>query len=375
MILHLINDEKIVDRTIESYEAVLNNKNVFIVFCNKGSGNFISKFVHSRSNVIFYDEKCDRIERDFSNFNKILIHLLDIRKINFVEKYIRHTPTIYWGIWGGDIYPTLLAGRGYQLFSPENSYLKRNKIKRNLLLLLNYYKIKSRKIEKFIHEKVDYIGGDDGDILLLKQYLGVSKKKFKSFAYPYDAILGEKLKQCRVDEQSKCILCGNSASYTNNQEYVLNFLKKMGVDSSYKVKMPLSYGGDKEYISLIIEKGKQYFGENYIPILDFLPLNQYNQLFIDARICIYGSWRQEAFGNIIIALYLGSKIYMSKNNPLTGSLKELGFSLFIIEEATQESFLEPLSELDKEKNRELIIDLYSLERRQQLIMQYFSDRD
>ena len=149
----------------------------------------------------------------------------------------------------------------------------------------------------------------------------------------------------------------------------------MGVDSSYKVKMPLSYGGDKEYISLIIEKGKQYFGENYIPILHFLPLNQYNQLFIDARICIYGSWRQEAFGNIIIALYLGSKIFMSKNNPRTGSLKELGFSLFIIEEATQESFFEPLSELDKEKNRELIIDLYSLERRQQLIMQYFSDRD
>ena len=45
MILHLINDEKIVNRTIESYEAVLNNENVFIVFCNKGSGNFVSKFV------------------------------------------------------------------------------------------------------------------------------------------------------------------------------------------------------------------------------------------------------------------------------------------------------------------------------------------
>ena len=84
MILHLINDE-----------AVLNNENVFIVFCNKGSGNFVPKFVHSRNNVIFYDEKCDRIERDFSDFNKIFIHLLDIRKINFVRKYIRHAPTIY----------------------------------------------------------------------------------------------------------------------------------------------------------------------------------------------------------------------------------------------------------------------------------------
>ena len=31
--------------------------------------------------------------------------------------------------------------------------------------------------------------------------------------------------------------------------------------------------------------------------------------------------------------------------------------------------------LDKEKNRELIIDLYSLERRQKLIIQYFSDWD
>ena len=64
---------------------------------------------------------------------------------------------------------------------------------------------------------------------------------------------------------------------------------------------------------------------------------------------------------------------MSRNNPLADSLRELGFSLFIIEEATQKIFFEPLSELDKKKNRELVSNLYSLERKKQLIMQNFSD--
>lgn len=373
MILHLINDEKIVNRTIESYDSVLNNENIFIVFCNKDSGHFLSKYVSPRNNVIFYDERYDRVERGFSNCGKVLIHFLDDKKINFIEKYIKHSPIIYWAIWGADIYSDLLQSRGYRLFSPENSYLKRDRIKRNILSFLNYYRIRARKKEKFIRERVDYIGGDDGDVLLLKKYLGISKEKYATFAYPYDAVLGEKLKQCRVSENSKCILCGNSASYTNNQEYVLNFLKRMGVDSSYKIKMPLSYGGDKEYITSIIDKGRLYFGECYTPILNFLPLEQYNQLFLDARICVYGSWRQEAFGNIVIALYLGSKIYMSRNNPLADSLRKLGFSLFIIEEATQNVFFEPLSELDKKKNRDLIINLFSLERKKQLIIQNFSD--
>jgi len=64
---------------------------------------------------------------------------------------------------------------------------------------------------------------------------------------------------------------------------------------------------------------------------------------------------------------------MSRNNPLADSLRKLGFSLFIIEEATQNVFFEPLSELDKKKNRDLIINLFSLERKKQLIIQNFSD--
>ncbi len=80
MILHLINDEKIVNRTIESYEEVLSKENVFIVFCNKDSDSFIPKYVSPRNNVVFYDERYDRIERDFSTFGKVLIHFLDEKK-------------------------------------------------------------------------------------------------------------------------------------------------------------------------------------------------------------------------------------------------------------------------------------------------------
>ena len=37
---------------------------------------------------------------------------------------------------------------------------------------------------------------------------------------------------------------------------------------------------------------------------------------LSADVFIYGNWRQEAVGNILIALFIGGKVFLDEKNPL-----------------------------------------------------------
>ena len=77
MILHLLHDEKIVNRTIDLFEEAYPDNNLFVVF----SGKKKFRFVEKRLNVISYKEFF-RSRNDYV-FSAIIIHFLNIRKINF----------------------------------------------------------------------------------------------------------------------------------------------------------------------------------------------------------------------------------------------------------------------------------------------------
>lgn len=366
MILHLINDEKIVANTIASIEGVLPGQNTYIIFCSPNRQYYSKNLNTIEKNIILFKHPNDLLGLDFTKYEKVVISLFDEPKYQFVEKYIKHPVKIYWAIWGGDLYNEILLGRGYQLYSKNNSYAKAHRFKIFIKrLFLN--RIRTIKYTKFIKGKVDYLLCVPCDAKLLNKYLGIKKRTLPSFAYAYDQILGKELLDTSVRYNSKNILCGNSASYTNNQEYVLEKINNIGLKAEYSVVMPLNYGGDENYISNIIKLGNVYFGEQYKPLCEFLPLNKYNQILLDATISVFGSWRQEAVGNIVILLYLGSKVYLSKRNPLLEHFRQYGFIIFTIEEADYSTFYQPIDEICKSNNRELVKKIFSHERKMNLI--------
>ncbi len=188
------------------------------------------------------------------------------------------------------------------------------------------------------------------------------------FYYPIESILGTEMMNKWVEGNN--IQIGNSASTTNNHEYAMRYLAKLELNDR-KVVVPLSYSGTAEYRNSVKKAGTTSFGNNFIPLENFLPLEEYNRLMTSFGVAIYGNWRQEAIGNILISLYLGAKVFLPKVNPVSEWAKRHNLIVFELETISQEAIDTPLDEASRKHNREILLELYSLNRLKSLIVSNF----
>lgn len=364
MILHLLHDEKIVNRTINLFEEAYPDNNLFVVF----SGKKKFRFVEKKLNVISYKEFF-RSRNDYA-FSAVIIHFLNIRKINFLLRLNKWDLPIYWIIWGADLYNKLLVPKGFKMFPPNHFFTRDIKWWRTPVLAIKKY-IASKKQMKtidFIKTHVDYIVTDttenDYDNLVL-YYPQLKVKKWKDFFYyPIDMILSPELLNLSV--KKNWIMIGNSASATNNHEYALELLSKLDIGDR-KVVMPLSYSGKKKYIKHILNIAENSLGENFYPLLKFMPLSEYNEILLNVNVAIFANWRQEAIGNILVALYLGAKVYISSHNPIFDWAANHGFIIFELEKINQFEIDNPLDDIAINTNRKIIQELYNRDRFMELV--------
>jgi len=127
------------------------------------------------------------------------------------------------------------------------------------------------------------------------------------------------------------ILIGNSANPSNNHIDAFHVLKSFHIGNR-KVFCPLSYGADsKEYANRIIEEGKKIFGTNFIPLKEFLTIDEYNGILNSCNIVIMNQNRQQAVGNIISSIWHGSKVFLNEENPVYKYFLEIGVKIFSIQ--------------------------------------------
>lgn len=365
MILHLVHDEKIINRTIDIFEGVAPGKNLFVVFTRHEL-----KFVKHHKCVITFKEYQNY--KESKKFSSVIIHYLNSRKIRFVQKYIEKSIPVYWIIWGNDLYNKLLYPKGFELYDRQSSYFKKNKKVFANLLEKIVSGFKTRKIESFVSERISHIVTDttEMDYMMLMSYYPKLKKIpwMDFFYYPIESILGQDMMQKWVVGND--IQIGNSGSITNNHEYAMRYLSKFELQER-KVVVPLSYSGTKEYRDSVKSAGIVSFGENFIPLEDFLPLQEYNQLMTSFSVAIYGNFRQEAIGNILISLYLGTKVFLPKGNPVMQWARYHKLIVFELESITQYEIDTPLDEKSRLHNRNILLELYNLDRLEALIANNF----
>lgn len=352
MILHLIDDEKIAPRTIEIFNKALPGQNCFICF------RMPQKRVKS-SNDVFYDDEVGAV--DFLKYTKVFIHYLSKRKIEFYNRYIKHDVETYWFIWGGDIYNDLMASRGFDVYY-EPLYGGGRMFLKNKLSKLGIKPFHKAELQ-FIKGNIDYVLTSEEEYILQKKYLGkYLPKRFVCdfFYYPIDTIVGESLAEKWCNLESKQIVVGNCATVSNNHCYVFAYLNKCRTEG-WKVVPVLSYGGTPKYIEHVKVRGRKLFGNEFAPQLRFLPLDEYNAFMLNSGYFVYGNWRQEAVGNIVIALYLGAKVFISKRSPLLLYFRKLGLTVFELESINSNSMV-PLSEENRINNRAIMKDFYNEER-------------
>lgn len=301
MILHIFNKQE--KFSIQFIDFLLDNnfelENQHFFHYGKSSGYFEGK----NANVLFSGFanplKHIKLYKLMKKADKVVIHslaspfllLLLMMKFKVTKKF-------YWIIWGKDLYFK-------QCVNMKNPINK----------IYEFFRKKSLKNIKHIATNIR------ADYELACEWYGLNADLvyIEGTAYPYNS--NEAMIEPKFKEKLGKILLGNSASVSNNHMEALEILKKND-DGKMTITAPLSYGSNDKYVAKVVLKGKELFGDRFIPLIDFMPLDKYNEILCNIDIAFFFHNRQEAFCNTLTLLGNGKKVYMRTESTVWDYFKE-----------------------------------------------------
>ncbi len=139
------------------------------------------------------------------------------------------------------------------------------------------------------------------------------------------------------------LLVGNSATATNNHLELFDLIRRQVDLSNRQLIVPLSYG-DAAYRHHIVQRGRALFGQAFVPLIEFLPLNRYIELLGTCGHVLMNHVRQQALGNLVISGLMGAKLHLPSTNPLRNWLRSLDISVSDIDGCD----FRPLPQSDRE---------------------------
>lgn len=348
MIVHLFEDQKFVDTTIENFENVSNGLNRYIVF----SDSILLKYVNTVNQVQILPNSWKEINLDFifNDCKLLIIHFLSPLKV-YVLKHLPKDITVIWSVWGADAYPYF---DNQILYEPLTERVKKRSVKQFikstfLYDMYHFYKHRVLPINKEIEtlKKINYL------ITVLPYEHEVIKKEFQLSAEYIDYNYGVNIfNQQDFPQLGGSVLLGNSSDYSNNHLDIFELIK----ERNKKLIVPLSYAGYRSYRDLVIKEGKKRFKSLFNPIIDFMPLNKYNELLLSCNTVIMYHIRQQALGNIFMCLYLGMRVFLNKKSITYQYMKDVGIIIFDLESDARLAGIE-LKKEQKIINRDLVLKL------------------
>lgn len=366
MNLHILHPEKVAGRAITMFENALPNENIYLFINHNWESYDDAKATAHRydDKIVYLDsDGIPEKDMDFSSIDRVFIHYLDLPKIRFIKKYGLESRKICWICWGGDLTNNILQYLGYKMYSRFPGPIT-ERIKYKMGIHRFYRKSDELKeILDFIENHLNVMAtAFSSEFQLAKKWLpkemaNVSLMEF--FYYPIDDVLPLNIRDRW--SKNKHVFLGHSASFTGNHKEAFKRLGRIDIKSR-KIIVPINYNGTTWNKNHIKSLGKKYCGNQCSFLESFMPLSEYNELMLQADRFIFNNWRQEAWGNIQIALYMGAKVFLSKNSLLSKHLKELGLHFEYTENLNQTTFDEDLTIQQKEENRRIIISMYSMQR-------------
>ncbi|MCI5140577.1 MAG: hypothetical protein D3909_02380 [Candidatus Electrothrix sp. ATG1] len=368
MIVHIVLDDKFGDYIISQFNTVDENVNIFFVI--SFSANF-SNISVKYSNVYSSNINClfEYLENNKKYISSIVFHGLNEEfkwDVIFMYKKLFH---LHWMFWGTDGY--MLPCLKKNIFDKKTRKVRRLFSQNKLLTTIveneltyfffkKYFFLKHNKIffleklEKAIKNVNSISPVIPDDYYLIKRKLKLNAEMVQFSIGSIDSIV----KNIKAGKDGKNILVGNSCSLENNHLDIfwrLNLLDLMG----RKIIVPLSYG--ETYLGLrrlIDSKGYSMFGENYIPLHEFIAVDEYNKILGDCSVAIFNHKKQQAMGNIITLLWLGVKVFINNESPVYNYLKRESLIVYRTCDISQDGLDNPLDELQKANNKKIIEHIY-----------------
>ncbi|SFR49270.1 TDP-N-acetylfucosamine:lipid II N-acetylfucosaminyltransferase [Thiomicrospira sp. ALE5] len=366
-ILHITTDNKFISHALITFENVYPGQNTVWMFANGHDGH-VSKN-HRDLEFVFFDTFKPSFLKKLAEFDLVVVHGFDLFKYPLVALAPAGVKFAWLG-WGYDYYDYIYANPDDLLLADTlalKNKCRQESLKQSIHPVKLIKKIARSAIEVLFRKRaLKRIGSispvlkEDYDLLksagLLKplpdflpwNYGSLEESLIKNF-------IGQRISGSKV-------LVGNSASFTNNHLEAFELLQQLGnsEQSQLQVIAPLSYGDDccKQ---AVIEKGKAFFGDNFQPVTDFMPIDDYVALIKQCGFVVMNHKRQQAVGNIVIMLYLGARVFLREENPTYQMLKNTGAVINKVDELiAQPSLLKtPLTENEITNNIDVLYKHWS----------------
>lgn len=336
-IFHIFPKEKFTDGYITLINKNFNRENhIFWIY-----GELFQIAIDKEDNVFFLNPKSD--------------WMLYLRLLYKCHGIILHSFTNDWVIKTLFFQPWLFKKLNI-VFWGADLYSYRNEKKTTKAKLWEYVRGYIIKNTKYITTLVA------GDYELAKQWYKVKGISLRGVYVNSELRINmpDIKKSLKMDQNKKAtinIQIGNNAQQSNNHLEAIDLISRFK-DHNIKVYIPLSYGGEKEYAMEVVKYGKKIFGDKFIPILEFIPIEKYYEYLNTIDVAIFNNDRQQGMGNINILVFLGCKVYLRSDTSMWKHFtQERGYSLEKIEDISDISF-EKLIEIepaDAEKNASIYL--------------------
>lgn len=353
--IHIMRDEKFNDFAIQQFEEVAPNQNKYIILTNNQSELYYTQNKDKTKPINIKKDEFKLLANSLPSYKVVFIHYLD----DWKEKLIAIAPpetTFVWMFWGQD---------AQKLFY-DNSYLFKTRLLVLKLLGIKeftwpYHNWIRRLILPFtqrgrVLKRISFCCPViEEEFELMKRKL---KLNMKMIPFTYGSI-DENFKDCASKmSNGKNIMIGNSATFSSNHLDAFNCIKKANIlTDNKKLIVPLSYGNNS-YRDIIINRGEQLFGDKFVPLTNYVKLSDFIEYLSDCSALILFHIRQQALGNILIALNLGLKIYMHPKSILYKSLKKKGFVIYSTSDINTDNLNSELDQSIIKKNRTLVYEYY-----------------
>lgn len=323
---------------------------------NKGHKIFIVK-----KNVYFDIDKNEipsyKVEQYLQDAEVIFAHFLN-HKIAQLINNLHDSKKVVWFCWGGDLYNLGKFGNQFLQSKTKKLYYKfgfrsfdifKNILKESLGKYIDYIP-PNKEVLSAIKKANIIVPVVPGDYENLKDSYNI---KAEVFNLNYINNVFFKQPKLNRSKPRRDILLGNSASFTNNHVEAIDLLSNYDLKDA-KVHIPLTYGRAK-YANFINKYALDKLGANANIFEERLPLDDYMDFFANCKSVIMNHCRQQAMGNIFLAFWFETSLYLNPGANHYQVLTKRGFKVLNVSDFDPET---ELTEEDKKQNKALLVKWY-----------------
>ena len=369
MIVHFFAENKFISFVVNQFVAIsFENCRYFLI--NKAG---CQEYIYDKNKLVekvTYDSFSD-VNLNWSIVRSGMVHYLNEELAGVVCNSPAHVRWC-WSIFGGDVYPHVFSDKkmlknNIELEIMMYKLFEKNPFKRFVYRFF-YSEKKYRDHFDLSRLQSDAIGRFNYFSTVIPPEADYLKKHFPSLQAQYLNFTYGNIKSLTANLGSmkagaKDILVGNSGDPCNRHDVVIDILNNIDIGDR-KVICPLSYGYNK-YIEYILMYGKKKLKRNFMPLTDFMPLEEYISKLSDCSVCIMNHHRQQGLGNIIAMLWLGAKVFLNEDSLAYSFFKGLNMNVFSIQNdllLNTSWVFDPLTDSQIESNRRILSLEYSEEK-------------